>query len=212
MSQPSETSGRPLDLPLDQHQPNEQSVHQPTPPHTTIPRNSSSSSSSSSPNTVRGLKKTAKPRRRPGHSKEASPGPHAGSSRCEQRSTSPANMSSHSPVNYTRTGRISKAKKGLKVHKCENCGKVSYSSVIVSNAMLTSIVIHSRRTPKVCLFRTRLQSTLTRPLGDTRRTTLQAESLSASSQTVTKCFIDPISCNVIKSDSKSSSRSHSRRF
>jgi hypothetical protein len=28
-----------------------------------------------------------------------------------------------SSVNYTRTGRISKAKKGLKVHNCENCGR-----------------------------------------------------------------------------------------
>jgi hypothetical protein len=35
-------------------------------------------------------------------------------------------MMSRSPsINYTRTGRISKAKKGLKVHNCE-CGRVSY--------------------------------------------------------------------------------------
>lgn len=35
-------------------------------------------------------------------------------------------MASHmSPVHYTKTGRISKAKKGLKVHKCDTCGKVS---------------------------------------------------------------------------------------
>ncbi|KAH9875618.1 hypothetical protein IAQ61_003082 [Plenodomus lingam] len=31
--------------------------------------------------------------------------------------------SSPSSVNYTRTGRISKAKKGLKVHNCEHCGR-----------------------------------------------------------------------------------------
>jgi hypothetical protein len=42
-----------------------------------------------------------------------------------QRSTSPTQMSpDSSSVHYTRTGRISKAKKGLKVHNCD-CGRVS---------------------------------------------------------------------------------------
>lgn len=41
-----------------------------------------------------------------------------------QRSTSPTQMSPDSSVHYTRTGRISKAKKGLKVHHCD-CGRVS---------------------------------------------------------------------------------------
>lgn len=40
-----------------------------------------------------------------------------------QRSTSPTQMSPDSSVHYTRTGRISKAKKGLKVHHCD-CGRV----------------------------------------------------------------------------------------
>jgi hypothetical protein len=34
-------------------------------------------------------------------------------------------MMSQASINYTRTGRISKAKKGLKVHNCE-CGRVRY--------------------------------------------------------------------------------------
>lgn len=62
-------------------------------------------------------------RRRLGATKEAS-GPHTRSSRGDsstmQRSPSPTEMQQE--VNYTRTGRISKAKKGLKVHHCE-CGR-----------------------------------------------------------------------------------------
>lgn len=48
--------------------------------------------------------------------------PAGGSSRATQRSTTtPTKMST---VNFTKTGRVSKAKKGLKVHDCE-CGRVS---------------------------------------------------------------------------------------
>ncbi|KAK8182545.1 hypothetical protein BC567DRAFT_220216 [Phyllosticta citribraziliensis] len=36
------------------------------------------------------------------------------------RSVSPME---NAPTKYTKTGRISKAKKGLKVHLCESCGK-----------------------------------------------------------------------------------------
>lgn len=35
-----------------------------------------------------------------------------------------AGQSENGPVVYTKTGRISKAKKGLKVHVCEECGRV----------------------------------------------------------------------------------------
>lgn len=64
--------------------------------------------------------------RRSDSRREAS-GPHAGSSRgsgpAMQRSTSPGLASPDaSDVHYTRTGRVSKAKKGRKVHDCE-CGK-----------------------------------------------------------------------------------------
>lgn len=65
------------------------------------------------------------PRHRPGDIQQEPSAPHIGSSRSEQPSTaSPTDMASHmSPVHYTKTGRISKAKKGLKVHKCDTCGK-----------------------------------------------------------------------------------------
>jgi hypothetical protein len=66
-------------------------------------------------------------RQRPTSSKETFDGPHSGSSREQsspmQRSTSPTS-SMQPDVKYTSTGRISKAKKGLKVHNCE-CGRVS---------------------------------------------------------------------------------------
>jgi hypothetical protein len=93
--------------------------------------------SQSSDERIGGTKSTAS-RRRPGNRKEASFGPHTGSSRGDsstmQRSTSPTQLSPEmSSVNYTRTGRISKAKKGLKVHNCENCGRVSHISTLFSS-------------------------------------------------------------------------------
>ncbi|KAF2502752.1 hypothetical protein BU16DRAFT_554794 [Lophium mytilinum] len=64
-------------------------------------------------------------RRRPTSSKDVFVGPHSGSSRGQsspmQRSTSPTS-SMQADVKYTSTGRVSKAKKGLKVHNCE-CGR-----------------------------------------------------------------------------------------
>lgn len=64
-------------------------------------------------------------RRRSAVTSESTTGPNAGSSRTAQRLTSSLNnISNMSAVNYTRTGRVSKAKKGLKVHVCE-CGRVS---------------------------------------------------------------------------------------
>ncbi|KAF2805067.1 uncharacterized protein BDZ99DRAFT_524790 [Mytilinidion resinicola] len=64
-------------------------------------------------------------RRRPTSSKDVFVGPHSGFSRGQsspmQRSTSPTS-SMQADVKYTSTGRISKAKKGLKVHNCE-CGR-----------------------------------------------------------------------------------------
>ncbi|KAH7082704.1 hypothetical protein BKA63DRAFT_136643 [Paraphoma chrysanthemicola] len=119
MSEPSETSGRllPSEIKQEQH-PEGNTIKLPSPTHTKY-RNSSNPSDDSSE-----ASKPTKPRRRPGTTVKAPSGPHAGSSRSEQRSSiSPANMLSQSPsVNYTRTGRISKAKKGLKVHNCQ-CGR-----------------------------------------------------------------------------------------
>jgi len=126
MSNPSETSGRPLSSQL----PHQQEQH-PT-QQSSAPLNKRRRSSQSSDDRVGGTKSPSS-RRRPSARNEASFRPHAGTSRGDsstmqhQRSTSPGQMSpeGQQQVNYTRTGRISKAKKGLKVHNCEACGKVS---------------------------------------------------------------------------------------
>lgn len=121
---PSETGGRPL----------ASSIPQPEgSPPSPSPQRKRRRTSQSSDERVGGTKSTS--RRRPGSRKEASFGPHAGSSRGEsstmQRSTSPTQMSQETSVHYTRTGRISKAKKGLKVHHCE-CGRVCYYPLCAS--------------------------------------------------------------------------------
>ncbi|KAF2186147.1 hypothetical protein K469DRAFT_146292 [Zopfia rhizophila CBS 207.26] len=117
MSDPSETGGRPLASTIQQPEGNTQPQ---------ALRRKRRRSSQSSDERVGGTKSTSS-RRRPGTRKEASFGPHVGSSRGDsstmQQSTSPTQMSPEvTTVNYTRTGRISKAKKGLKVHNCE-CGR-----------------------------------------------------------------------------------------
>jgi len=115
MSDPSETSSRPL---ASNHPPSSEG----TPQHP-LTRRKRRRSSQSSDDLIGGTKSSS--RRRLGATKEAS-GPHArsscGDSSTMQRSPSPTEMQQE--VNYTRTGRISKAKKGLKVHHCE-CGRVS---------------------------------------------------------------------------------------
>lgn len=135
MSDPSETSGRPLASTIQQPEGNS------LPPSSLRRKRTTSQSSDER---VGGTKSS--PRRRPGPIQEASLGPHTGSSRGHsstmQRSTSPAQMSPEmSSVNYTRTGRVSKAKKGLKVHNCE-CGRVSNHS----SQFACSIATH-RTTP-----------------------------------------------------------------
>ncbi|KAI4933496.1 uncharacterized protein J4E92_003163 [Alternaria infectoria] len=119
MSEPSETGGLPLDLNAhQQQQPTGSTIHQPSPPRVDYRKTSQSS------NDLPKASKAASPRRRPGTTKQAPSGPHTGSSRSEEQpGLSPTNMSSHNNIHYTRTGRISKAKKGLKVHNCENCGR-----------------------------------------------------------------------------------------
>ncbi|KAF2010777.1 hypothetical protein BU24DRAFT_436201 [Aaosphaeria arxii CBS 175.79] len=118
MSDPSEQGGRPLASTISHTEGNTQSTfHQ--------PRRQRKDSASSDERT-QGTKSTPS-RRRPGTRKEGSSGPHVGSSRgarsTMQRSTSPSLVSPDmKPISYTRTGRVSKAKKGLKVHDCE-CGK-----------------------------------------------------------------------------------------
>jgi len=119
----TETNGRPLASTIQQP---EASTQPPT------PRRKRQHSSPSSDERVGGTKSTSS-RRRSGIKKESLfAGPHTGASRGDsltmQPSASPTQMSPElSSVSYTRTGRISKAKKGRKVHNCD-CGRVSQSS------------------------------------------------------------------------------------
>jgi hypothetical protein len=134
MPEPNETGGLPLDPTTKQlQQPEGNTTHQQTlsyikprkaPPPLNYQRERSN---------------TTSPHRRSGTTTQMPSGPYTGPSRSQQRSTtSPAMMASHmSSVHYTRTGRISKAKKGLKVHNCENCGRVSSISYIPTDPPLT---------------------------------------------------------------------------
>ncbi|KAF1950618.1 hypothetical protein CC80DRAFT_226617 [Byssothecium circinans] len=120
MSDLSETGGRPLPSSTQQTQGNNNNTDHP--PSTSQRRRRRASQSSDE--RISGTKSNSS-RRRLGTRKEATLDPHVGSPRGHsvtmQRSTSPAHMSPES-VHYTRTGRISKAKKGLKVHNC-HCGR-----------------------------------------------------------------------------------------
>ncbi|KAF2732303.1 hypothetical protein EJ04DRAFT_525440 [Polyplosphaeria fusca] len=112
MSEHQDSSGRPLDS----SNPEDTSF----PPQSTSPLRKRRKDSQSSDERIGGTKASSSQRRRPGQRKEASFGPHPGG---EQSSTMPPSMSPETAsVHYTRTGRISKAKKGLKVHNCE-CGR-----------------------------------------------------------------------------------------
>ncbi|KAF2743760.1 hypothetical protein M011DRAFT_480494 [Sporormia fimetaria CBS 119925] len=121
MSDHSETTPNPLTSNIQ---------HQGPAPHTSsssTPLQPNTASHSDNNDRVGSTKSsTASPSRRSqGFRKEASIGPHAASTRAVmQRPTSPSNMTPDlSAVQYTRTGRISKAKKGKKVHDCLECGK-----------------------------------------------------------------------------------------
>jgi hypothetical protein len=109
--------------------------------------------SSTSSNGTATDSKPSPSRRRSGNSKTLVAVSDAGSSRtARQSTTSPNNMSS---VNYTKTGRVSKAKKGLKVHDCE-CGRVrvlsSFQSLIPcflfvgESVLITSSLTHGQNT------------------------------------------------------------------
>jgi hypothetical protein len=147
MSNLSETSGRPLASSLHQLEANELS--------STAPRRHRRTYQSSDER-IGGTKSTS--RRRLGPRKETTFLPHTRSSRGDpstmQRSASPSHMSPESAaVHYTRTGRISKAKKGLKVHNCE-CGRVSHDCYTAAclplwpkNYTDQLVVIHTSRAP-----------------------------------------------------------------
>ncbi|KAF1972679.1 hypothetical protein BU23DRAFT_155949 [Bimuria novae-zelandiae CBS 107.79] len=117
MSDPSETTTRPSVSSIQQPEDNIPSLLAPQRHRRT---------SHSSDDRIDGTKSTSS-RRRPGTRKETTLGSNNassyGNSSIMQRSISPSQMSpDSSSVHYTRTGRISKAKKGLKVHHCD-CGR-----------------------------------------------------------------------------------------
>ncbi|KAL6161437.1 hypothetical protein ACJQWK_08714 [Exserohilum turcicum] len=121
MSEPSKTGGLPLD-PTTTNPPQLQGTTTTPPPTSLHIQHYNTLSTNNRPK----VPKKTSPRRRlvTNHHDEPSL-PHISSSRSEQQSTaSPTDMASHMPpVHYTKTGRVSKAKKGLKVHKCDVCGK-----------------------------------------------------------------------------------------
>lgn len=71
----------------------------------------------------------------------------------QQTTTTQTSMTSSPPssVRLTRTGRVSKAKKGLKVHVCENCGKVRCKEPVRVHMLIYVTVLHKSRTSKVCI-------------------------------------------------------------
>jgi hypothetical protein len=123
MSEPNETSGHPLALTI-----TKQELQQ---GNATINSSSPSDTKPFKPLQLSNDRSEASaptsPRRRPGTTTKTPSGPHHGSSRPRQQSAIRPNkmMSQAQSIHYTRTGRISKAKKGLKVHNCE-CGRVRY--------------------------------------------------------------------------------------
>lgn len=140
MSEHRETSSRSLAPTTQLHTPHSQSV-----PANTFPaKDKRRKRSSTTSNGTATETKLTPSRRRSGNSKTLTAGTDADSFPSARRSTtSPNNMST---VNYTKTGRVSKAKKGLKVHDCE-CGRVCMlwrfcrqlipCCLLVSESMLT---------------------------------------------------------------------------
>lgn len=142
MSEPIDTSGRPLSSTAQQQEQQSQATGTVQQWPARIEHRKTSSSSNEQ---VEVSKSPNSRRRQLGSAKQESPGPHNGSSRS---TTSPTNMASQlPPVNYTRTGRISKAKKGLKVHNCENCGRVSVTHTCCFTCALSSQPLNAQDQP-----------------------------------------------------------------
>ncbi|CAI6342156.1 unnamed protein product [Periconia digitata] len=126
MSDPSDLSGPPLASTIhQQHHQQQQHQHQPSQANQASPPSASRrrrrrQDSQSSDERVDSAKPISS-RRRLGSRKEPRRDSSIVDSPTMQRSASPSHPSPDS-VHYTRTGRISKAKKGLKVHNCE-CGR-----------------------------------------------------------------------------------------
>jgi hypothetical protein len=73
------------------------------------------------------------------------------------RSSTPPDTSSTGSIKYTRTGRISKAAKGQRIHHCDECGKVSASSSGLTSKCGSAddylADVHACRTPAVNIAR-----------------------------------------------------------
>ncbi|PVH92195.1 hypothetical protein DM02DRAFT_701074 [Periconia macrospinosa] len=129
MSNPNELSGHPLATSIPHHhqQHQQQQHHHQQQQQQQYPSNKASSDSarrrrdSQSSDERVDPAKSSFSRRRPGNRKQPRNPSSLVDSPTMQRSASPSH-SIQDPVHYTRTGRISKAKKGLKVHNCE-CGR-----------------------------------------------------------------------------------------
>ena len=96
-------------------------------PAVKLSRSGSRQSSYLSSSSKRPVETNRRQSRRPSSSKSMSYGKPGDSSRSNSPATMPGLVSTDCEVTYTKkTGRISKAKKGKKVHRCEfpDCGKV----------------------------------------------------------------------------------------
>ncbi|KAH6621959.1 hypothetical protein C7974DRAFT_338811 [Boeremia exigua] len=101
-------------------EPQQQLEHTPPTTPTSTKAKRQRRQSTSTNGTITDTKPTSSRRRSATTTKATTAGSNVGSSRATQRSTaSPSDMSS---ISLTKTGRVSKAKKGLKVHDCE-CGR-----------------------------------------------------------------------------------------
>lgn len=98
----------------EQENPSQSTIHQ-YPSSSSRPSRSPGAESSNAPGSSTGRRALRQPPRLRGSSRDTNE---------MQRSTTPPDASSSDAIKYTRTGRVSKATKGHRVHHCEECGKV----------------------------------------------------------------------------------------
>ena len=152
MAEPREISGRPLPSVLEQQlqqrqqqQQQQQEQHRTEDPPAKATFQSKDKRRKRLLTSLNGAIAETKPvlsRRRPGSTNKSTATPQADDFRTAQQSTvsSRAISSTMSAVHYTRTGRVSKAKKGLKVHDCD-CGRVSVFRLLFYNCHMDDACI-----------------------------------------------------------------------
>ncbi|KAF2169137.1 hypothetical protein M409DRAFT_20364 [Zasmidium cellare ATCC 36951] len=101
----------PADPTQEQQHPSQSTLHQGP---SSRPSRSPGAESSNAPGSSTGQRALKQPSRLRGSSRDTNE---------MQRSTTPPEASSADAIKYTRTGRVSKATKGHRVHHCEECGK-----------------------------------------------------------------------------------------